>query len=101
MQTITLVTVGNKEKSRLTNQSNPGRTYSSGTRSRVIGESSREDMLVRLTRQSFNLSVISSRIIDIYLYFITVISDGLYCCIQFDIQSVSQSYRYNRVSVTY
>ena len=75
VQTITLVTVGTKEMSGLTNQSNPGRTYSSGTRSRVIGQSSREDMLVVLTRQCFNLSVISTRIIDIYLYFITVISD--------------------------
>ena len=101
MQTITLSTLGNKEMSTLTNQSNPGRTNSSGTRSRVIGESSRGDMLVTLTRQSFDLSVISTRIIDIDLYFITVISDWLYRCIQFDIQSVSQSYWYNRVSVTY
>ena len=87
--------------SRLTDHSNPGRTYFSGTRSRLIGQSSREDTLVTLTRQCFDLSVISSRIIDINLYFITVISDWLYRCIQFDVQSVSQSYRYNRVSVTY
>ena len=101
MQTTTRVTPRNKEMSTLTNQSAPSRTYSSGTSSRVIGESSRVDMLVRLTRQCFDLSVISPRIIDIYLYFITVISDWLYRCIQFDIQPVSQSYRYNRVSVTY
>ena len=101
MQTTTRVTPRNKEMSTLTNQSAPSRTYSSGTSSRVIGESSRVDMLVRLTRQCFDLSVISPRIIDIYLYFITVISDWLYRCIQFDIQPVSQSYRYNRVSITY